>query len=120
MAAQVVPSLTRWFTPEGLAEGGWGVRYARELVLRGHVTDWAGAWRAFRGIDVQDRLAGFRAPTLVLAGERDESTGPDLMRAIAGRISGARFQELPGVPHMQTLEHPELVAAALDEFLPTT
>ncbi|HEX3814180.1 MAG TPA: alpha/beta fold hydrolase [Mycobacteriales bacterium] len=119
MAAQVVPSLTRWFTPEGLAEGGWGVRYARELVLRGNVTDWARAWRAFKGIDVQDRLAGFRAPTLVLAGERDASTGPDLMRAIAGRIPGARYQELPGVPHMQTLEQPELVAVALAEFLPT-
>jgi len=34
------------------------------------------------------------------------------------RIPGATYQELPGTPHMQTLEKPELVAAALADFLP--
>jgi 3-oxoadipate enol-lactonase len=118
MAAQVVPSLTRWFTPAALATDGWGVRYAREQVLRGNAADWAGAWRAFVGLDVEGRLAQFEAPTLVLAGELDASTTPEIMRGIAARVPGSRFQELPGTPHMQTLERPELVAAALDEFLP--
>jgi pimeloyl-ACP methyl ester carboxylesterase len=36
MEAQVVPSLTRWFTPAGLAIGAWGVRYARERARRSH------------------------------------------------------------------------------------
>ena len=47
MAAQLAPTLTRWFTPAGLAVDDWGVRYARERVLRDEVADWAGAWRAF-------------------------------------------------------------------------
>jgi 3-oxoadipate enol-lactonase len=118
MAAQVVPSLTRWFTPAALATDGWGVRYARERVLRGLQVDWAAAWRAFEGLDVQRRLADFPAPTLVLAGERDASTTPEIMRGIAARIDGAVYEELPGTPHMQTLEQPDLVAAALDRFLP--
>ncbi len=118
MHAQVVPSLTRWFTPEGLAAGGWGVRYARERVLRANPADWAAAWRAFKGLDVQDRLGAFDVPTLVLAGERDVSTTPEIMAGIAKRIPGAIYQELPGTPHMQTLERPELVAEALDQFLP--
>lgn len=118
MAAQVVPSLTRWFTPAALAVNGWGVRYARDQVLRGNAVDWAAAWRAFQGLDVQGRLAGFAAPVLVLAGEHDASTTPDLMRGIAQRIPSSTYQELPGTPHMQTLEQPELVAAALAEFLP--
>lgn len=118
MAAQVVPSLTRWFTPAGLAVDGWGVRYARERVLRGEVADWAAAWRAFKGLDVQGRLAGFTAPTLVLAGEADASTTPEIMTALAKRIPSATYEELPGTPHMQTLERPELVAEALDSFLP--
>ena len=33
-------------------------------------------------------------------------------------IPGSQYRELPATPHMQSLEHPELVAAALDEFLP--
>jgi 3-oxoadipate enol-lactonase len=118
MAAQVVPSLTRWFTPAALAVNGWGVRYAREQVLRGNPADWAAAWRAFKGLDVQNRLDGFAAPVLVLAGELDASTTPEIMSGIAKRISGAVYQELPGTPHMQSLERPDLVAGALDEFLP--
>lgn len=119
MQAQVVPSLTRWFTPAALAANGWGVRYARERVLAGDPADWASAWRAFQGLDVQGRLADFAAPTLVLAGEVDASTTPETMRAIVDAIPGSRYQVLPGTPHMQTLERPELVAAALDDFLPT-
>ena len=119
MAAQVVPSLTRWFTAPALAVNAWGVRYAREQVLRGNPADWAGAWRAFKDLDVQGRLEDFPAPVLVLSGELDLSTTPAIMGGIADRIKGAVYRELPGVPHMQTLESPELVAQALDGFLPT-
>lgn len=118
MDAQVVPSLTRWFTPAALAVNGWSVRYARERVLRGNVTDWAAAWRSFIGLDVQGRLADFRPPTLVLAGSVDASTTPEIMGGIAERIDGAVYRELPGTPHMMSLEQPGLVAAALNEFLP--
>ncbi|MEO3751156.1 alpha/beta fold hydrolase [Streptomyces sp. B6B3] len=118
MSAQVAPTLTRWFTAEALAEGGWGVRYARERIRCAVPADWAAAWRAFKGLDVHGRLADVGVPTLVLAGELDASTGPQLMRPIADRIPGAHYEELPGTPHMQTLERPDLVAAALDTFLP--
>jgi len=117
MAAQVVPSLTRWFTPAALATNGWAVRYARERVLRGNPVDWAAAWRAFKGVDVQDRLAGFRQPVLVLAGELDQSTTPEIMSGIHRRIPGSRYVELPGTPHMQSLEQPHLVAEALADFI---
>ena len=86
MPAQVVPSLTRWFTPAALALDGWGVRYARERVLRGNATDWAAAWRAFKGLDVQGRLEEFEPPALVLAGELDASTTPEIMGGIHERI----------------------------------
>jgi 3-oxoadipate enol-lactonase len=120
MAAQVVPSLTRWFTPAALANDTWGVRYARERVLRGNPVDWAAAWRSFKGLDVKGRLADFAPPVLVLVGEDDASTTPEIMAGIHHRIPGSRFEQLPGTPHMQTLERPELVAAALDRFLPRT
>lgn len=118
MEAQIVPTLTRWFTPAALATDPWGVRYARERIRRFDSADWAAAWRAFKGLDVQGRLAGKDFPTLVLAGELDASTTPEIMSGIAGRIPGSTYRELPGTPHMQTLERPDLVAEALDEFLP--
>jgi 3-oxoadipate enol-lactonase len=118
MAAQIVPSLTRWFTPEALAVNGSGVRYARERVLRCQVDDWAAAWRSFKDLDVQGRLAGLGIRTLVLCGELDASCTPEIMEAIAKRIPDSIYEELPGTPHMQTLECPELVAEALDGFIP--
>ena len=118
MEAQIVPSLTRWFTPAALAVDTWGVRYAREQVRRADPRDWAAAWRSFIGLDVQGRLAGFGAPTLVLAGELDASTTPQIMSAIAQAIDGAEYRELPGTPHMMSLERPELVSQALSAFLP--
>ena len=118
MPAQVAPSLVRWFTPDALAVNDWGVRYARDCVLRGDPAHAAAAWRAFQTLDIEGRLAGFSAPTLVLAGERDASTTPEVMSRIASDIPGARYAEMPGTPHMPTLEQPSLVVAALDEFLP--
>lgn len=118
VVAQVAPSLTRWFTPAALAENGWGVRYARECVLRGDPHQVAAAWRSFARMDVAGRLGGTQRPTLVVSGQRDASTGPQVMSRLADRIPGSTYVGLPGAPHMPTLETPELVAAALDRFLP--
>ncbi len=118
MAAQVAPSLVRWFTSDALAVNDWGVRYARDCVLRGDPEHAAAAWRAFQTLDVQGKLTGFGAPTLVLAGERDVSTTPEVMSRIAVEIPGARYEEMPAAPHMPTLEQPQLVVDALEEFLP--
>ncbi|HJP75052.1 MAG TPA: alpha/beta fold hydrolase [Pseudonocardiaceae bacterium] len=116
--AQVVPTLLRWFTPAGLAANGWGVRYARERVLRDDVADWAGAWRAFMDFPVREQFARLTMPSLVVAGGADVSAPPELMRGIAERLPDATFQELPGVPHMLTLEDADQVGSALDAFLP--
>ncbi|MBO2449613.1 alpha/beta fold hydrolase [Actinomadura barringtoniae] len=118
MQAQVVPTLTRWFTGPALATNDWGVRYARERILRFLPQDWAAAWHAFKDLNVQGRLSDFKAPVLVLAGELDASTTPEIMSGIAKAIPGSTYVELPGTPHMQTLEQPGLVADALDTFLP--
>jgi len=58
---QVVPTLTRWFTPAALAVNGPSVRYARERVLRDDAVDWAASWRAFTTLNVRDSL-GARQP----------------------------------------------------------
>ncbi|MGN6250278.1 MAG: alpha/beta fold hydrolase [Marmoricola sp.] len=118
MAAQVASSLTRWFTADALAVNGWGVRYARDCVLRGDPEHAAAAWRAFSTLDVEGRFADFGAPTLVLAGERDASTTPQVMSRIASDIPGAAYAEMAGTPHMPTLEQPQLVVDALNAFLP--
>jgi pimeloyl-ACP methyl ester carboxylesterase len=67
---------------------------------------------------VQAKLGSFTAPALVVAGGADLPGTAGLLRSLADGIPDGRFVELPGVPHLQTLERPELIAAALDGFLP--
>ena len=76
-----------------------------------------GGVASFEGIDVQDRLG---SRTCQPWSSRASST-PPRRRSSWPESPGAcpaGYQVLPGTPHMQTLERPELVAAALNEFLP--
>jgi pimeloyl-ACP methyl ester carboxylesterase len=71
--------------------------------------------------DVADRLSEIRAPTLVIAGERDRLTPPWICREVADGIEGARFELVggPGSSHVLPLERPEdfneIVTTFLDE-----
>ncbi len=112
MAAQVIPSLTRWFRPEDLAQGGWAVRFARDAVERAFVADWVAGWRALATITTGGRLGQIRVPTHVIAGERDASTPPQLMKRML-EIPGATYSEIAGAPHMVSLTHPKPLAGAI-------
>jgi pimeloyl-ACP methyl ester carboxylesterase len=67
--------------------------------------------------DSRSLLASIRCPTLVLVGEGDELTPPDLAREIAGGISGAKLAIVADCGHLSTIEKPKAVNAALSEWL---
>ncbi|HML83237.1 MAG TPA: alpha/beta fold hydrolase [Thiomonas arsenitoxydans] len=119
MQAQIVPTLTRWFTMDALAVNDWTVRYARERVLRAHVEDWAATWRSFSTIHIDDRLSEISCPTLLLAGEMDPSTPPALMEKLSKAIPSAQFHVIKGAPHMLSLESPGPLADRIAAFLAT-
>lgn len=119
MAAQVDETLSRWFTPEALAAETAGVRYARGCLQAMKSEDWAAAWRSMKELDAQGKLGDFAAPALVVAGSADVSGPTAVLREVADGIPRAAFLELPGVPHMQTLERSDLIADVLDDFLPS-
>jgi 3-oxoadipate enol-lactonase len=52
-----------------------------------------------------------------VAGEDDQSTPVDLVRACAAAIPGARFEILPGVGHIPSIEQPAALAALIESFL---
>ncbi len=63
-----------------------------------------------------DRLAGIAVPTLVIAGGRDIMTPPELGRAVARGIAGARFEVLEEEAHQPFQEVPEEFNALVDAF----
>ena len=66
--------------------------------------------------DTTDRLPQIAAPTLVLAGGRDSTARPELCRAVADLIPGARFELLDEEAHQPFQEIPEEWNARVDAF----
>lgn len=67
--------------------------------------------------DSRPFLSRIDCPTLVLTGDNDDLTTPDMAREIAGGIPGARLVIVPDCGHLSTLERPAAVNAALSDWL---
>lgn len=57
-----------------------------------------------------------RAPTLVASGALDFIWPPERGRAVAARIAGARFEELPETGHFPHLQSPDALVGLAREF----
>jgi pimeloyl-ACP methyl ester carboxylesterase len=71
---------------------------------------------AFLEHETTDRLPEISAPTLVLAGGRDMTSRPELCRAVAERIPGARFEVMEEEAHQPFQEVPDEWNARVDAF----
>ncbi|WP_372593032.1 alpha/beta fold hydrolase [Actinotalea sp.] len=62
-------------------------------------------------------LAAFDGPSVVVVGEFDELSPPEVAREMVGLLSDAELVVVPAAGHMTTIENPEPVAAALTGLL---
>jgi pimeloyl-ACP methyl ester carboxylesterase len=78
-------------------------------------------WRAVDGViereGVHNELTAIAVPTLVLVGEEDVATTPEMAHRIHLAIPNSRFVQLPEAGHTSTVESPERVNVAMAEFL---
>jgi 3-oxoadipate enol-lactonase len=77
---------------------------------------YAGA-QALRGYDYASDLPGLTTPTPVVCGQNDPATPPGEAKKIASLIPKARYAEIPDGMHFPNVEHPELYASVLLEWL---
>jgi pimeloyl-ACP methyl ester carboxylesterase len=95
------------------------VERVRRMMSATPVAGMAGALAAMRdrhdSTSLLPMLAGL--PTLVVVGEDDSLTPPDVARRMAAAIPGARLVQIPGAGHLTPLERPSETTAALLEFL---
>jgi pimeloyl-ACP methyl ester carboxylesterase len=79
------------------------------------------AWQAqaAAGIthDALNRLAGIRAPTLVVTGTADEVVDPRNSELLADLIPNARLERVEGAGHLFFWQEPERFVSLLGEFL---
>lgn len=67
--------------------------------------------------DSRPLLSQIGCPTLVLVGDGDELTPPELAREIAADILGSTLAVIPNCGHLSTIEKPDAVNAAMSKWL---
>lgn len=67
--------------------------------------------------DSRPMLANIKCPTLVLVGDSDAATPPELSKEMADAIPAARLVIVKDCGHLSTIEQPQAVNAAMAEWL---
>ena len=80
-----------------------------------------GMTRAVEGVierqGVMDELGKIETPTLIVVGEEDVATVPEKSEHLHKAIRGSELVRMPRGGHSSVIEEPELVIAAMEEFL---
>jgi 3-oxoadipate enol-lactonase len=109
-------TLARWFTepyraarPDVMERIGADIRNTQ-------VAGFAGCCDAIAKLDVLDRLGEIDCPTLVIVGEDDHGTPPEMARQIQANVRGAELVVIPSAAHLSNVEQPEAFNQALLSF----
>lgn len=114
--AAIAPGvMERWFAPDFRAKPDCALW--RNMLIRTAPQGYIAACAALGAADLTEQTARLTLPTLVLAGEADGATPPDLVRATSALIPGAAFHIFPGVGHLPCIEATTDYAAILNQFL---
>lgn len=69
--------------------------------------------------DSRPSLAAIHCPTLIVVGDSDQLTPPELAEEMANAIPGAQLERITRCGHLSTLEQPETVTGILVDWLRT-
>jgi pimeloyl-ACP methyl ester carboxylesterase len=75
----------------------------------------ANACRAMAALRLDDEIGAIKAPTLLVAGDKDQHCPPRASEIIAEKIEGARMQVIEDTGHPLPVERPDEVAKAILE-----
>lgn len=107
--------LERWFSDDFRDTPDFALW--QNMLLRQPVAGYLGCSAAISGTDFYTPTSGLRLPTLGIAGDRDGSTPPDLVRETVDLIPGSKFHLIRGSGHLPCVENPREYAQVLTEFL---
>jgi len=107
----------RVFSPAYLAAHPEKIEERKAVLLAIDPKAFQAACKILQEADLTPLLHRLAVPTLVVCGEFDQATPPALNKAIADKVKGARYVELPGCGHCPPLEQPEQFLAAIREFV---
>ena len=117
MSALVESTLARWFTePYRNSRKDVMEKIGRDIRAT-PVNGFVGCCHAISKLNYLDRLKEIKVPALVVVGELDPGTPPDLARAIQQNLPGSELKILPSAAHLSNIEQADEFNKAMTGFL---
>jgi pimeloyl-ACP methyl ester carboxylesterase len=110
-------SLRRWFTPEFLAAQPALAEGERAIVAANRPAPYASAYGVLATTDELHLAHEITAPTLIITGEFDEGSTPEMSRKLNAAIAGSRIEIRPGLKHYLHIEDAEALGGLITSFL---
>jgi 3-oxoadipate enol-lactonase len=117
MGGALDAAVRRMFPPRYIEASPEVVEARKEALRRMDPGTFSTLCLALTEVDLAPHLARIENRALVLAGELDATTAPELVRKLADGIPGARFEVVPGCGHCPQIERPEAFLAVVQAFL---
>jgi 3-oxoadipate enol-lactonase len=116
LGALAASSMERWFSEDFRARRGDEVRGYVNMVLRTAVDGYLGTCCALRDADLTQAMGQIQKPTLVLCGDQDIATPPEMARELARVVPNARLALIPQAAHISCVEQPKAIAEQMMQF----
>jgi 3-oxoadipate enol-lactonase len=113
-ASQIIPL---WFSEAFVASEAASHRGYLNMMARTPDEGYVASCMALRDGDLTEHVGAIEPPALVLTGELDAATPPELGRGLAAALPNARFELIAGAGHLPCVEQPDLVARLIRAFL---
>jgi 3-oxoadipate enol-lactonase len=117
MEPLVETTVGRWFTAPFVAGRKDVVDRVRAMIRATKPAGYAGCCHAISALDLTDRIAAIKLPTLIVVGEEDQGTPVAASRAMNEKIAGSELVILKSASHLSNMEQPEEFTRALTGFL---
>lgn len=117
MAAIADATMERWFSARFRRERPDDLALWRTMLAHSPAEGYTALAAAIRDADFRTHASRITAPTLCIGASDDAATPPDAVRALAGLIPGAVYQELSGPGHLPCIEAPEAMAGLIRAFI---
>jgi 3-oxoadipate enol-lactonase len=117
MGSVVDGAMQRWVAPSVIAGKPGLVQRLKTMITETPAPGYAGWCGAIRHLNITDRIAAIKLPTLVVVGALDPATPPAAAEVIHKQIAGSKLVIMPGVSHMLQEVEPAAFASVVVPFL---
>jgi 3-oxoadipate enol-lactonase len=113
----VEPTIGRWFTAPFRESRRDVIDPVRTRIRTTSPQGYAGCCAAISQLDLTDKIAAIKVPTVIIVGEEDQGTPVAASQAIQKQIAGSQLEIIKSASHLSNLEQPEEFTRILTSFL---